>query len=123
MRRDAALGSDLPAFDLTSIDVSNSLISWSAIPESLSSSWDGFALIVNDVLRYTGQSTNFTMPTMADNTSTTDGSTASSMLWRTDIPYYLRLAYTSSGSSGDFTKAAIAWLGNGTFVSPEPGPS
>lgn len=123
VRRDAALGSDLPSFDLTTIDVSNPLITWSAIPESLSSSWDGFALIVNDVLRYTGQSTNFTMPTTTGNATITNNSTASDTVWRTDIPYYLRLAYISSGSSGDFTKAAIAWLGNGTFVTPQPGPS
>lgn len=121
VRRDAALGSDLPAFNLTSIDVSTPVISWSAIPDTLTSSWDGFALMVNDVLRYTGQSTNFTMPTTAGNA--VDDNTASSTIWRTDIPYYLRLSYTSAGSSGDFTKAATAWLSNGTFIAPQPGPS
>lgn len=116
VRRDAALGSDLPSFALTSLDPSNPLITWSAIPESLTSSWDGFALLINDVLRYSGQATNFSMPTTA-------GNVVSESTWRTDIPYYLRLAYTSGGTSGDFTKAAVAWLGNGTFVQPAAGPS
>lgn len=37
-------------------------------------------------------------------------------------PHYLRLAYYSSttGNSGDFTKAATVWY-NGTFISPESG--
>lgn len=58
------------------------------------------------MLRYTGQSTNYSLQSL-----------------RTDIPYYLRLAYQQGGSSGDFTKAATAWLANGTWIAPEPGPS
>lgn len=106
LRRDAALGSDLPSFDTTTIDAVTQMITWTPIPESLSSSWDGFALIINDVLRYSGQSSNFSLAGL-----------------QTDIPYYLRLAYTNSGTSGDFTKAATAWLSNGTFIPPAAGPS
>ncbi|WP_225424620.1 hypothetical protein, partial [Lactiplantibacillus mudanjiangensis] len=35
-------------------------------------------------------------------------------------PHYLRLAYTSNGSPGDFTKAAIAYW-NGTWIDAPEG--
>lgn len=105
LRRDAPLGSDLPAFAMSSIDVASPSVSWSAIPANLTDSWDGFALLVNDVLRYTGSGTNYSLAGL-----------------RPDIPYYFRLAYQLQGSSGDFTKAAVGYL-NGTWVAPAAGPS
>ena len=105
LRRDAPLGSDLTAFALSSIDPSAPTVSWSPIPADLSSSWDGFALLVNDVLRYTGSGTNYSLADL-----------------RPDIPYYFRLAYQLGGNSGDFTKAGIGYL-NGTWIAPAAGPS
>ena len=105
LRRDAPLGSDLPAFAMTSIDTASPAVSWSAIPADLTQSWDGFALLVNDVLRYSGSATNYSLTGL-----------------RSDIPYYFRLAYTLGGSSGDFTKAGIGYL-NGTWIAPAAGPS
>lgn len=106
LRRDAALGSDLPSFNLTSIDTVSKLITWNAIPANLTSSWNGFALIINDVLEYSGTASNFSMAN-----------------YSTSVPWFLRLAYQQNGASGDYTRAGTAWLGNGTWISPVPGPS
>ena len=81
-------------------------MSWDAIPQELANSWDGFNLLVNDVLRYSGSGTNYSLAGL-----------------RTDVPYYLRLAYNAAGGSGDFTRTATAWIANGTWVAPEPGAS
>lgn len=105
LRRDAPLGSDLPAFALSSIDPTSPTVSWSPIPTDLADAWDGFALLVNDVLRYTGSATNYSLSGL-----------------RPDIPYYFRLAYQSGGVSGDFTKAGTGFL-NGTWTAPAAGAS
>lgn len=106
LRGDAALGTELPAFtNITDATV----VSWEAIPSELTGSWDGFALLVDDVLRYTGSATNFTLASI-------DG------LDLVALPHFLRLAYRSGADSGDFTKAATV-LTNGTWIKPEPGPS
>ncbi|TDL28594.1 LCCL domain-containing protein [Rickenella mellea] len=110
LRRDAPLGSDLPSFMTnatnynSSIPFLNQTIFWNAITDT-DDGWDGFALLVDDVERYTGAALNFSLAALAEG-----------------IPHFFRLALQSQGVSGDFTKAATLWP-NGTWVDPLPGPS
>ncbi|KAH9486607.1 hypothetical protein JR316_0000672 [Psilocybe cubensis] len=107
LRQDAPLGSDLPVWSTnstnynSSIPFANQLIFW----DPLIPNWDGFALLVDDVQRYAGPALNFSLASL-----------------NASLPHFFRLAYTSMGSSGDFTKAATLWP-NGTWVDPLPGPS
>ncbi|KAI0348515.1 hypothetical protein BDW22DRAFT_1416692 [Trametopsis cervina] len=109
LRRDAPLGSALPSF-LTnsttfdgSIPLANQTILWNPLPDTFD--WDGFSLLVDDVERYVGNATNYTLAFL-----------------EAGIPHFFRLAFTNQGSFGDFTKAATLWP-NGTWVDPLPGPS
>ncbi|KAF9056516.1 LCCL domain-containing protein [Panaeolus papilionaceus] len=107
LRQDAPLGSDLPVFATNSTTFSpsipfiNQTISW----EPLIEGWDGFVLLVDDVQRYAGDALNFSLASLDAN-----------------LPHFFRLAYTSDGNTGDFTKAATLWP-NGTWINPRPGPS
>ncbi|KAI0051653.1 hypothetical protein FA95DRAFT_1484745 [Auriscalpium vulgare] len=109
LRRDATIGTDLPAF-LTNATTYNSAVPWqnqtilwSPLPSD--ESWDGFVLLVDDVERYVGAALNFSFASLQQG-----------------IPHFFRLALTDSGDTGDFTKAALLWP-NGTWVDPLPGPS
>lgn len=102
LRRDAALGSLLPSFS----GLDNSTIFWNDIPAN--ADWDGFKLLINDVLKLNANSS-----TLSYRLEDTD----------TDIPYYARLAYSNGNEAGDFTKAATIWLNNSTFIPPRPGSS
>ncbi|THH06945.1 hypothetical protein EW145_g3726 [Phellinidium pouzarii] len=108
LRRDAAQGSALPSFITNSttynmsLPLSNQSIFWNAIPDS-KDGWDGFALLVDDVERYTGTALNFSLAALQEG-----------------IPHFFRLAFQSEGTSGDFTRAATLWP-NGTWVDPLPG--
>ena len=109
---DGASGSPLPSF-------ANATASWAwtpgtaatigfaAVPSNLTGSWDGYSLLVDDVERYAGSATNYTI--------------AASLL-QAGIPHFLRLAYTASGVAGDFSRAAII-AANGSWIGPLPGPS
>ncbi|KAH9858211.1 hypothetical protein C2E23DRAFT_856051 [Lenzites betulinus] len=109
LRRDAPLGSDLPSFitNSTNYNVSapflNQTIFWNALPDG--EGWDGFALLVDDVERYVGTALNYSLSALEPG-----------------LIHFFRLAFTSSGSSGDFTMAATLYP-NGTWVDPLPGPS
>ncbi|OSD03563.1 hypothetical protein PYCCODRAFT_1388525 [Trametes coccinea BRFM310] len=109
LRRDAPLGSDLPTFATNStnfnasIPFHNQSIFWNPLPQG--ESWDGFALLVDDVERYVGTALNYSLSAL-DPT----------------LIHFFRLAFTSSGTAGDFTKAATLYP-NGTWVDPAPGPS
>ncbi|PVF97601.1 hypothetical protein CPB86DRAFT_760022 [Serendipita vermifera] len=109
LRRDAPLGSDLPSFLTTSatwntsIPLTSQTLQWQGFPNG--SSWDSYALLVDDVLRYVGRNTTYLL-------SNLDPS----------IPHFFRLAYQKEGASGDFTKAAV-WRPNGQWVDPGSGPS
>lgn len=63
LRGDGALGSDLPSFvtSATNFTLGQAAVWWDAVPEELAESWDGFGLIVDDVLRYEGTATNFSI--------------------------------------------------------------
>lgn len=65
---DGSLGSALPTWltNSTTFEAGQTNIFWGDIPESLVGQWDGFALIVDDVLRYTGQATNFSIAALDD---------------------------------------------------------
>ncbi|BGP13769.1 hypothetical protein JCM10213v2_001707 [Rhodosporidiobolus nylandii] len=109
---DGALGTSLPVFLTNSSNfaasLADGLVSWTSIEQAgtQTEGWDGFALLVDDVLRQTGSATNFSL-----------------MGLDASIPHYFRLAYQSGGVSGDFTKAAIAFLSNSTWIDPASGPS
>ncbi|SGY25253.1 BQ5605_C018g08594 [Microbotryum silenes-dioicae] len=105
---DGSTGSALPTYltSATNFTSDQASIFWNAIPDSLANSWDGFSLLVDDVERYSGTATNY------------------SIAWLNDtIPHYFRLAYTSSGKSGDFARAATAFISNGTWIDPASGTS
>ncbi|KAM6498425.1 hypothetical protein JOM56_006373 [Amanita muscaria] len=106
---DAPIGSILPTF-LTnstnyngSISFSQQIISWAAFPEG--QGWDSYALLVDDVERYVGAATNYSLAAL-DAT----------------VPHFFRLAFSNSGTAGDFTMPAVLWP-NGTWVDALPGPS
>lgn len=137
---DHTLGTDLPVFasnnmtwtGVTSGDISaNGTVSWDPIPDNLTSSWDSYALIVDDVLRYQGSATTFNLSSLlsfyqSDSDLGVGGQqldAASTTAFNTTIvaePHYLRLAYVSSGSYGDSTRAAVAYF-NGTWRGDPPG--
>ncbi|KAH8102430.1 hypothetical protein BXZ70DRAFT_928537 [Cristinia sonorae] len=108
LRRDAPLGSALPSFRTnatnynSSVPLQNQTIFWDALVDD---SWDGFALLIDDVERYVGTALNYSLASL-----------------QTGLPHFFRLAYTSGGQTADFTKAATLWP-NGTWVDPPPGPS
>ncbi|TBU62056.1 hypothetical protein BD310DRAFT_811851 [Dichomitus squalens] len=109
LQRDAPLGSDLPAFVTNSttynasIPLQNQTIFWNSIPDG--ENWDGFALLVDDVERYVGSALNYSLAAL-----------------QPGIIHFFRLAFTSGGTAGDFTKAATLYP-NGSWVDPLPGPS
>ncbi|GAA6029243.1 hypothetical protein JCM8097_003583 [Rhodosporidiobolus ruineniae] len=107
---DGTSGSPLPVFLTNSTNfaaaVGEGVIRWMSADEAGAdaATWDGFALLVDDVLRQTGASTNFSLAGLD-----------------TGITHYFRLAYQQSGTSGDFTKAATAFLFNSTWIDPAAG--
>lgn len=114
----------------TSSPVNATRIYWQPIPPD--TSYDGFDLMVDDVLRLesTGQ-TYFDLASIASfyvgdssasNATFFPGGSDAANINRTvaELPHYFRLAYTTAGSAGDFTRAAVAWP-NGTFELPEEG--
>jgi len=111
LQRDAPAGTVLPTF-LTnsstwnaSIPFTNQSIFWNDIPAAANNTWNGFSLLVDDVERYAGVATNFSLAAL-------DAA----------IPHFFRLAFQEDGTSGDFTKAATLWP-NGSWIDPLPGPS
>lgn len=113
--RDAPLGTDLPTFATNSTTLNASLplvnqtIFWHTFPAN--DTWDGFSLLVDDVERYTGAALNFSLGTLL-----------SFNALQTGIPHFFRLAFTSGGVPGDYTKAGTIST-NETWTDPLPGPS
>ena len=61
-----------------SIPFANQIISWSPLPDA-SEGWDGFSLLVDDVERYIGAATNFSLAALKEG-----------------IPHFFRLAVNTS---------------------------
>ncbi|EST04857.1 Protein of unknown function DUF1308 [Kalmanozyma brasiliensis GHG001] len=124
---DATGGTGRPTFNTTSSTwrTSDGLVSWNAIPEDQAADWDGFALLVDDVLRYQGPATSWNLSSLVDvyaEEGKADGqSDLPSNQTIREVPHYLRLAFSSEGSPGDFTRAATAVLGNGTWIDAADG--
>jgi hypothetical protein len=109
LRLDASIGTTLPTF-LTnstnynaSVPFSQQIISWAPLPPN--QGWDSYALLVDDVERYLGTAMNYSLAAL-----------------NATLPHFFRLAYSNSGTAGDFTMAAVLWP-NGTWTDPLPGPS
>lgn len=136
IRGDSTAGTDIPTFlpasNWTGVNATTGIgfVHWQAAPAN--STYDGFDLMIDDVLRVSASSTTSfdlgTLPTYYAASGTTSNTTfypggRDDIALRATIadqPHYLRLAYTTDGSPGDFTEAATVWF-NGTFVEPEPG--
>jgi len=110
LRQDATLGSGIPTF-LTnsttfnsSVPLQNHTLLWQSLSSS-SDSWDGFSLLVDDVERFRGAATSFSLALLDQS-----------------LPHFFRLAFVEDDSVGDYTKAA-AFFPNGSWIDPPPGPS
>ena len=120
---DATGNSALPSFAMNAS--TSPLIQWDPIPASISGSWDSFALLVDDVMRYMGPHTSYNLSSLLDSYKQEPSDVIPSSQIMQSLQtgvHYLRLAYSSGGTPGDFTQAALAWM-NGTFVPPPPGRS
>ncbi|KAH9950449.1 hypothetical protein B0H21DRAFT_723400 [Amylocystis lapponica] len=110
LQADGPSGSAMPSFltNSTTYNASaafqNQTIFWDALPDA-SEGWTGFSLLIDDVERYAGTAFNFSLASL-----------------QVGLPHFFRLAYTSSGGTGDFTMPATLWP-NGTWVDPLPGTS
>ncbi|GAA5884000.1 hypothetical protein JCM16303_001352 [Sporobolomyces ruberrimus] len=107
---DGTLGTSLPKFLTNSTNfvqaVSEGVVSWMSVEQAGDSTdgWDGYEVLLNDVLVQTGGATNYSIRAL-----------------NTSLPHFFRLAYTKGGSAGDFTKAASAFFFNSTWIDPAPG--
>lgn len=134
IRGDATMGSDLPSFiggrNWTGVDdeTNTGWVYWDDLPAQ--GGYDGFDLIVDDVLRLSSTtSTRYNLAEVLDHYQMVDGvngqlnnltfypAPSQAAINQTIVsqPHFLRLAYTSQGSPGDFTAAATAFW-NGTWV-------
>ncbi|KAF8078762.1 LCCL domain-containing protein [Lyophyllum atratum] len=104
LQQDGPQGSLLPSFltNSTNFNASIAFVNQTIGWDGLSGTWDGFSLLVDDVERYVGTATNFSLAAF-DHT----------------IPHFFRLAVSDAG---DFTMPAVLWP-NGTWVDPAAGPS
>lgn len=119
---DATSETALPVFK-NSTNSGNGIIAWDPISPALAREWSGFALLVDDVLRYQGPNTEYNMSSLV--TSFADEN--SELMSANNITnalmgnvHYLRLAFASAFNMGDFTTSALAWM-NGTLIPPGEG--
>ncbi|GAA6022011.1 hypothetical protein JCM11491_005493 [Sporobolomyces phaffii] len=107
---DGTLGTSIPEFVTNSTNfvaaAAAGVVEWKSVAAAAvaSEGWDGFELLVDDVLVQAGTATNFSLAAL-----------------NASIPHFFRLAYTQAGTAGDFTKAATAFLANSTWIDPAPG--
>ena len=108
-----------------SVPLRNLTLLWEGLPSG-SAGWDGFSLLVDDVERFRGTATNFSLALLDQG-----------------LPHFFRLAvsrpflsihdsltcgvysapqFTKAGDVGDYTNAASLFP-NGTWTNPLPGPS
>ncbi len=103
-------GTGRPTFNTTSSSFARAdgLVRWNAIPEDQVADWDGYALLVDDVLRYQGSATSWNLSSLveiyaAEAKADGQGGLPNNETIR-ELPHYLRVAYSSQGSPGDFTR-------------------
>ncbi|GAA5913559.1 uncharacterized protein JCM6883_004458 [Sporobolomyces salmoneus] len=105
---DGVLGTSIPEFLTNSTNFlrEGGVVAWKSIEEAGvgAEGWDAVELLVDDVLVMSGQATNYSIAAL-----------------NASIPHFFRLAYSQSGTAGDFTKAATAWIINSTWIDPAPG--
>ena len=94
---DGTDGSALPIFltSATNFTSNQSTIGWESIPNNLTSTWNGFALIIDDVLAWTGTATNYSITSL-----------------NASIPHYFRCVapvYLDSLASSNFLISILDW--------------
>ncbi|SPO26897.1 uncharacterized protein UTRI_10360_B [Ustilago trichophora] len=111
VRGDATGGTALASFNTTasSWKQEEQVVKWNEIPRREKADWDGYALLVNDVLRYQGSETSFNLTSLVDVYAKEVQSQGLPVNNATvvETPHYLRLALSYQGSPGDFTRAAM----------------
>jgi len=106
--RDGSLGTERPVFVTNALSWNRSLplqdqiVSWQPLPVD-ENQWDSFSLMVDDVERLLSNETEYSLSGL-----------------QAGLPHYFRIAYSRSGQSGDYTKAATLFA-NGTWNDPLPG--
>lgn len=108
---DGATGSPLPSFATNSTNFAltagpSQNVAFEAIPANLTTTYNQFSLLVDDVLLYQGRDAQWSFAGLDKS-----------------IVHYFRLAYSQDGAAGDFTKAAVWYPNNSTWYDPLPGPS
>ena len=129
MQGDATGGTARPTFNttLTTFAAADGVVSWNPIPAEQVAEWDGYELLVDDVLRYSGKATTYNITSLVhvfeqervDNDQKVGEGVSNGRI--VHVPHYLRVAFSSQGSPGDFTRAAKAVLRNASWVDAPPG--
>lgn len=126
---DATGGTSRPTFNTTTttFPTADGVVTWNPIPQDEVANWDGYQLLVDDVLRYVGKSTSYNLSSLMDvfeqERIANDQPVGMGVGNETirEVPHYLRVAFSSQGTPGDFTRAATAVLVNGSWVGAPPG--
>lgn len=127
---DATGGTARPSFNTTASTFASAdgVVTWNAISEEEVADWDAYQLLVDDVLRYQGKATKYNSSGLVDAfaqervaNGQSEGDVGFSNATIVELPHYLRVAFSSQGSPGDFTRAATAVLRNGSWVDAAPG--
>lgn len=128
---DGTIGSARPTFITNSTNfaayLADGMIAWSPLSdEAVSEGYDSFALLIDDVWRYSGTATNYTLDGL--NSTLTHYFRCVFTVAPFECPVLTgrpvrSLAYQASGTAGDFTKAATAFMSNATWINPAPGAS
>ncbi|KAJ3332359.1 hypothetical protein HDU76_000460 [Blyttiomyces sp. JEL0837] len=147
--RDGALGTDIPVFEMDNYNVTvknvsavvstlamqgfrNVSVRWKAISVDLAQSWNGFSLIVDDVLRYVGTDTsyNFTLvpaqhfdAVNSQQQVAAGGQPAPLPQYLSSVPHFFRIAYQVYGTAGDFSQAGTLTVNGDGWIPNAPGPS
>ncbi|SPO27243.1 uncharacterized protein UTRI_10360 [Ustilago trichophora] len=114
VRGDATGGTARASFNTTEANWTEEneagLVRWNTIPAEEKADWDGYALLIDDVLRYQGAETSFNLGSLVDLYAEEvqdqqEGSVVSNASV-VERPHYLRVALSYQGAPGDFTRAA-----------------
>lgn len=88
-------------------------VSWNPIPSDLKQSWVGFSVIVDDVVRYVGPSTNYSF--VIQKSSLAPRTNATYPFYLASVPHFFRVAYVNSFDStsavGDYSSVGTILAG------------